>query len=91
MLGLREHADLPELGIKILHEGCDSWLQLSEVMILQLLAARRLVAKEGSSGQLQVFPLLIKSLVDQEILLFRSALGGDPLRLGIPEQSEDPD
>ena len=88
---LRQHTHLPELIVQISHELRYPRLQLSEIVILQLLPSGRLVSEQGPSRKLQVFSLVVELLVDQEVLLLRSALGRDPLRLGVPEEAEDAD
>ena len=58
MLGLCEHAELPQLVIELLHKGGHAGLDSSEVMILQLLTLGRLCAEERASGIEQILALI---------------------------------
>ena len=55
--------------VQILHERRNARLDAAEVMIVQLLAFRRLGAEERAAGIDQVLALVIHRLVDQEVLL----------------------
>ena len=69
VLRLGVNAELPELLVQILHERRNARLDAAEVMIVQLLAFRRLGAEERAAGIDQVLALVIHRLVDQEVLL----------------------
>ena len=58
-------------------------------MVVQLLALGRLSAEERPACQAQVLPLQIQLLIHQEVLLLRTHLGRDALRLRIAEQAQD--
>ena len=73
VLRLGVHAELPELLVQILHERRNARLDAAEVMIVQLLAFRRLGAEERAAGVDQILALVIHGFVDQEVLL----LGAD--------------
>ena len=79
MFSLRQNAQLPQFFIQILHIGGHAGLNHAEVVIFQLLALRRLCAKQGTAGIDQIFALFIHRLIDQEILLFRPDRGIDAI------------
>ena len=63
MLGFGQNADLPEFRVQLLHKGGHTRLELSEIMVFQFLPLRRLVPKEGTTGQTQIFSLIVQILV----------------------------
>ena len=91
VLGLGEDTQRPQSLVQLLHVSGDPGLDGAEVMVLQLLAAGGLGAEQGPAGHAQVLTLVIQFLVNEEILLLGAHLGGDPLGLGVAEQSKDAD
>ena len=90
MLGFGENPQLPQLLVQLLHIGSYPRLDGTEIVILQLLALGGTGPKESTSGKEKVLPLLINTLVNQEIFLLRSHLAGDLLHLGVAKQAHDP-
>ena len=78
VLGLRRNSQLPELHIQVVHEGGDLRLQDSEIMVLHLLALRRVCPEECSAAEQKILSLKEKLLVDQEVLLLGADGRGDP-------------
>ena len=91
MLGLGEDAQRPQCLVQVLHIGGHTGLDGAEVVVLQLLAPGGLGAEQGPAGHLQILALPEELLVDEEILLLRAHLGGDPLGLGVAEEPQDAD
>ena len=87
---LDRHADLVQLALDFDHEGQHALGDGAEVVVLHLLALRRLGAEERAAGVDQVGPVEIELLVDQEVFLLGAAGGRDALRLRA-EQLEDAD
>ncbi len=90
VLCLGKYSKLPELLVKVLHEGCDSWLDGSEVMVLELLALWRLRSEECPSCILEVLPLFKERLVDKEVFLLRSHRSYYPRGLHVSEELQYP-
>ena len=63
MLGLGQNTNLPKFRIQLLHKSRHTRLQLPEVMVFQFLPLRWLVAEEGTTGQAQIFSLIVQILV----------------------------
>ena len=57
VLGLGEHAELPQLFVKLLHESADAGTERAEIMVVQLLALRRLGAEQRAAAQAQIHAL----------------------------------
>ena len=91
VLGLAEHAQLPQLLVQVLHVGGHPGTDGAEVVVLQLLALGGLGAEQGAAGHPQILPLGVLGLVDQEILLLWANLRHHPLGLGVAEEPQDPD
>ena len=67
---LYRDAEFESLDFKVFHECDDPCRNGSEIMVLQLLVLRCLMAHEGASGQEQVRAGGVKPFVDKEIFLF---------------------
>ena len=91
VLGLAEHAQLPQLLVQILHIGGHPGTDGAEVVVLQLLALGGLGAEQGPAAHPQILPLGVLGLVDQEVLLLRAHLSHHPLGLRVAEQPQDAD
>ena len=89
MLCLCEHAELPELLVDILHVCGDAGLDRAEVVVVKLLTLGSLRAEEGSAGELEVLSLIVKLLVDKEILLLGSDGRGNTGNVGLSEKVEN--
>ena len=76
VLGLRRHAQLPQLAVQLLHELVDGGADGAEVMFLELLALQRGVAEQRAARHDEVGALRVVLLADQEVLLL-GADGGD--------------
>ena len=75
VLGLRGDAELPELGVQILHEGGDPQLQRAVIVVVQLLAFGRAGAEEGVAGVDEVLALFIAVAVHEEVFLLQTDRG----------------
>ena len=70
---LHRHADLVELGLDFRHERQHALGDRAEVLILELLALRRLGAEQRAAGVDQVGTREIEVAVDQEVFLLGPA------------------
>ena len=70
MLGLGEHAELPQLLVQIGHKLRDARLDRAEIMVVHLLPLRRHRAEERASAEHQVLALIEHGAIHKEILLF---------------------
>ena len=77
---LHRHADLVELGLDVVHERQHALRNRAEVLILELLALRRLRAEERPAGVDQVRTREVEAAIDQEVLLLGTARRDDALR-----------
>jgi len=57
VLGLGEHAELPQLFIELFHVGGHAGTERAEVVVVQLLTFRGLCAEQGAAAQAQVHAL----------------------------------
>ena len=57
VLGLGEHAELPQLFIELLHVSAHAGTERAEVVVVQLLALRGLGAEQGAAAQAQIHAL----------------------------------
>ena len=57
VLGLGEHAELPQLLVQLLHKGRHTRADDAEVVVVQLLTFRGLCAEQGAAAQAQVHAL----------------------------------
>ena len=89
VLGLGQDAQLPQLGVELLHEGLHAGFDDAEVVILQLLSLGRLGAKESAARHHQVGALAVNLLVHQEILLLRAHGGKHAHDLRVAEDAKD--
>ena len=77
VLGLGEHAELPQLLVQLLHKGRHARADDAEVVVVQLLALGRLAAEEGAAAQPQILTLEVQLAVNEEILLLGADLRRD--------------
>ena len=89
--GLDRHAELPQLGLAIHHAGEHALGDRAEVVVVELVALRRLGAEQRATGGHQVGPLEEVLLVDQEVLLLGADGREDALRLVVAEQPQRAD
>ena len=89
VLGLCEDSKLPELFIKILHEALYTWLDLSEIVIIELLSLWRLVSEKGTTCIEKVRSLSVYVLIDKEVLLLRTNCCNNSLALSIAEKPKN--
>ena len=76
VLGLGQHAQLPQLLIQIVHEGRHTGLDGTEVVVVQLLPLGGLGAEQRAAAEHQILPLRrYMALVDEKILLLRPHAG----------------
>ena len=91
VLRLGIDAQFPELQIQVRHKRLDPRLNGSEVVVVHLLAFRRLGAEEGAAGHNEVFPLVVEVPVNEEVLLFTADAGAYMLGAGrVAEQLNNP-
>ena len=81
VLGLCGDAQLPQLGVQILHKVGDNGADHTKVVLFQFLALGRCRAKQGAAGQNQVQALVVILFADQEVLLLRANGGGNALNI----------
>ena len=81
VLGLCGDAQLPQLGVQILHKVGDNGADHTKVVLFQFLALGRCRAKQGAAGQNQVQALVAILFADQEVLLLRANGGGNALNI----------
>jgi hypothetical protein len=86
---LDRHRQLDQLGLALGHAGDHALGDRAEVLVLQLLALRRLGPEEGPAGVDQVGTGVVEVLVDQEVFLLRADRREDLAGLGIAEQLQD--
>ncbi len=89
VLRLREDAELPQLVVQVPHERGHARLDDAEVMVLHLLALRRLRAEQGAARVDKVLPLFIHGLVDEKIFLLRPDGCDDAPGVRVAEQAQD--
>ena len=89
MLGLDQHAQLPEFFVQLPHKGVDPRLDRAKEMIVQFLPLWRLGPVQGAAGDDQVGPFEIKGFVDQKIFLLGAHGGIDPHGGLIAEQTQN--
>ena len=68
---LDRDAELEQLALALEHEGEHALGNRAEVVVLELLALRRLRAEERAAGREQVGPREVEVAVDQEVFLLR--------------------
>ena len=81
VLGLCGDAQLPQLGVQILHKVGNNGADHTKVVLFQFLALGRCRAKQGAAGQNQVQALVVILFADQEVLLLRANGGGNALNI----------
>ena len=88
--GLDRHAELVQLALGLEHAGQHALGDRAEVLVLQLLALRRLGAEERAAGVDQVGPREEEVAVDQEVLLLAARGREDQAGVLVAEQRQDP-
>ncbi len=86
--GLDRHPELAELALGIQHAGQDPLRDRAEVVIVELVALRRLGPEQRPPRGHQVGPLEVVLLVDQEVLLLRADGREHPPRARVAEQPQ---
>ncbi len=77
VLGFGGDAHLPQLDVKILHEGGNAILDRAEILVFQLLALGGGCAEKRSAAGQEIKALQIVLLFHQEIFLLGANRGGD--------------
>ena len=85
--GLHRDAELAQLGLGVEHAGEDPLGDRAEVVVVELVALRRLGAEQRAARGHQVGALEEVLLVDQEVLLLGADGGEDALRLLVAEDA----
>ena len=88
---LGEDAQLPQLGVQLLHKGGDAGLDGAEVVVVQLLPLGGLGTEQRPAGVDQIPALLVQRLVDQEVFLLRADRRRHVLDLLAAEQLQHPE
>ena len=91
VLGGGGDAELPQFDVQVVHKGADSFADLAEVMVIQLLTLGGGCAEQGAAGVDQVPALQVLFPVNQEVFLFRTHESGDLLSGSVAEQVQDTD
>ena len=91
VLCLCEHAELPQLLVKLLHICRNAGLDRAEIVVVKLLSLGRLRAEKGSARELQILALIVQLLIDQEVLLLGADGGNDARHLVLAEKVENLD
>ncbi len=86
--GLDRNAQFAHLQLGLEHEGQHPLGDRAEVVVVELVAFRRLGAEQGAPGGDQVGALEVVLLVDQEVLLLGADRGEDALALLVAEQPQ---
>ena len=86
-----QDAQLPQLGVQLLHKGGYPGLDGAEIVVVQLLSLGGLGAEQRSAGVDQIPALLIQRLVDQEVFLLRADRGRHVLDRLVAEQLQHPE
>ena len=89
MLGLSKNAKLPKLAIEVFHELGDLGFDDAKIMVIELLSFWSWSAEEGSAGEHEVLPLLIKVFIDEEVFLFWASGGLDVVDVFVVEVLKD--
>ena len=89
--GLDRHAELGQLALGLEHEGEHALGDRAEVVVVELVALRRLGAEQRAAGGDQVGALEEVLLVDQEVLLLGADRGEDALGVLVAEQPQRAD
>ena len=75
VLGLCEHAELPQLLVELGHERLDSRLYRAEIVVVKLLTLECAGAVERSAGKDKIGTSVVHFLVDEEVFLLGSCRG----------------
>ena len=89
--GLDRHAELAQLALGLEHVGEHALRDRAEVVVVELVALRRLRAEQRAAGGDQVGALEVVLLVDQEVLLLGADGGEHALGLLVAEQPQGAD
>jgi hypothetical protein len=88
---LHRHAEACQLELAVHHEREHALRDRPEVVVVQLVALRRLRAEERAAGVDQVGALEVVLLVDQEVLLLRPDRREHARGVVVAEQPQRPD
>ena len=88
VLGLCGHSELPQLGVKLLHEAADGGADGAEVVLLELLTLVGGGAEESAAAQDEVGALGEVLFLDEEVLLLRADGADDAVRM-LAEEGHD--
>jgi len=86
MLGFCQHAQLPQLVVKILHKLGHARLYDAEVMVVHLLALGGHGTEKGAPGEYKILAKLKHGLVHQKIFLFGAGGGLYMIHVSVAEE-----
>ena len=89
MLCCCKDSELPELFVKVFHEGLNTGFDDAEIVIFHLLSLGRKCAKQSSSGVDKILSLVVHLLVDKEVFLLGSDGGADRCDIVLAEDLHD--
>ena len=87
--GLGGNTEFEQLALGVAHEAEDALGDSTEVVVVELLAFRRLGAEQRATGIDQVRSRKEEVPVDQEVLLLRAAERHDVIEILVPEKLQD--
>ncbi len=90
VLGLGQDAQLPQLLIQVSHEGGNSGLDHTKVVVIHFLTLGGLGTEQRPTGVDQVFALVVHLPVYQEVLLLRADGGADAGHVLVAEELQNP-
>ena len=83
MPGLTRYAQFEGLVLQVFHKCLHAFGNYAEIVVVHLLVLGRVVPHEGSASEHEVWPGIVETLVDQEVLLLPAQVGLCLLHVGI--------
>ena len=90
VLGLCQHAQLPEFFVQIFHIRLHAGLDGAEIMVVQLLPFGGSGTEQRAAGVNEILALFIHGAVNEKILLLRSYRGFHGMHIRIAEECQYP-
>ncbi|MPM80608.1 hypothetical protein SDC9_127658 [bioreactor metagenome] len=89
MLGLGQHAEVPEFLVELVHKGLHTGFDGAEIVIFEFLPLGSAGAEEGAAGEHKVGALVKIFLIDEEVFLLVANRGGNSLDVFVAKEPED--